>query len=78
MKECLARLFEIQNLGNFEVFPRNGSWLDKRIHGLDNPWYISTLNCEPNERPVESMVKFVVETDGAPIDKRGYHNLVGN
>nr|CAD1818497.1 unnamed protein product [Ananas comosus var. bracteatus] len=84
IKQCLAKEFEIKDLGNLKFFlgmeiarSKKGKAVSQRKYVLDLLSETGMLGCKPVETPMDSTVKLDNNDSSAPVDKERYQRLVG-
>nr|CAD1818494.1 unnamed protein product [Ananas comosus var. bracteatus] len=83
IKQCLAKEFEIKDLGNLKFFlgmeierSKKGITVSQRKYVVDLPSETEMLGCKPVETPMDSTVKLDNNDSSAPVDKERYQRLV--
>nr|CAD1831090.1 unnamed protein product [Ananas comosus var. bracteatus] len=84
IKQCLAKEFEIKDIGNLKFFlgmeiarSKKGIAVSQRKYVLDLLSETGMLGCKPIETPMDSTVKLDNNDGSAPVDKERYQRLVG-
>ena len=84
LKSCLAKEFEIKDLGNLKYFlgievawSRKGIFVSQRKYVLDLLKETEMLKCKLADTPMDHTNKLGTMEGSAPIDKGRYQRLVG-